>query len=71
MEGLIEGRIVHAVIEGVHHPAIIVKVHDQETGLCDIQVFNDREDPAIVFLSDYEYDATGNYRWGWHWIEKT
>lgn len=48
MEGLIEGRIVHYVLdEKEHRPAIVVKVwrnYDgsvHEDGLCNLQVFTD------------------------------
>ena len=48
MEGLIEGRIVHYVLEngpsrGEHRPAIIVKVWEahREQGTINLQVFTD------------------------------
>lgn len=46
MEGLIEGRIVHYVLEefnrGTHRPAIITRVHGQtDDHQCNLQVFLD------------------------------
>jgi len=47
MEGLIEGKIVHAIIpelEGTgtkERPAIVVQVWSQENGSCNLQAFTD------------------------------
>ncbi len=42
MEGLIEGLIVHYVLEsGQHRPAIVVRDWKQPNGLVNLQVFTD------------------------------
>jgi hypothetical protein len=81
MEGLIEGRIVHVVMteteQGIkHRPAIIVKVWNQETGCCNLQVFPDgsNDGPSygagIFWATSYVYDPNGDKPCTWHWIEK-
>lgn len=81
MEGLAEGRIVHAVIkdrnsEFQHRPAVIVRVWNQETGTINLQIFtdglNDGEEYAsgIYWGTSYVYDPNGTGLMTWHWPEK-
>jgi len=79
MEGLIEGRIVHVVMYDVseHRPAVIVRVWNQETGCCNLQVFTDGSNDGIdhksgiFWATSYIYDPTGNKSSTWHWIERS
>jgi hypothetical protein len=74
MQGLTEGRIVHFITdEGVHLPAIVVKVWDKEAGTINLSVFIDHSAytgdavfPATsVSFKDHGYEEAGT----WHWIE--
>lgn len=79
MEGLTEGRIVHYVLDegsnkGEHRPAIVVKVWNKESGVCNLHVFtdgynDDLEDyilPTSVSPDFNNIPLLGT----WHWIEK-
>ena len=90
MKGLIEGRIVHYVLDGgpnkgQHRPAIIVKVWNQNSGVCNLQAFYDgkndyRREKASSFpeleirISLQSWLTSIPYDPGgaentWHWIE--
>lgn len=84
MDGLTEGRIVHYVLpdgvsKGEHRPAIIVKVWNQETGCCNLSVFqdwsNDKAAPTgdgasgVFWATSRLYSETAEPG-TWHWIEK-
>ena len=77
---IIEGRIVHVVMSnGEHRPAIIVKVWNEQTGLCNLQVFidgnNDRHCPelsqqslftGVDWMTSVHYSDKKEVR-TWHW----
>jgi hypothetical protein len=83
--GLIEGRIVHYVLQsgrntGEHRPAIIVKVWNANRayGMVNMQVFTDgtndylHTDPwssGIAWATSVHYSETKEPG-TWHWIEK-
>jgi len=76
MDGLIEGRIVHFVLEkGQHRPAIVVKVWNKDSGSVNLQVFTDGSNDGELYASGM-YWATSimpsetNEVRTWHWIEK-
>lgn len=76
---IIEGRIVHYVLpdgpsKGQHRPAIIVKVWNQDTGVCNLQVFldgtNDLATPQdLCWITSVKPDEEGKNPGTWHWIE--
>lgn len=75
-EGLIEGRIVHYVLEdgphaGESRPAIVVKVWDMETGTVNLNVFTDGENDgdARTWVTSVLYSGEHEPR-TWHWIPK-
>jgi hypothetical protein len=75
MEGLIEGRIVHYVVEsGEHRPAIVVHVFNEETGLVNLQVFtdvsNDGLAESIIWKTSIGYSEDASITNTWHWIEE-
>ncbi len=77
--GLIEGRIVHFVLDhgpakGEHRPAIIVKVWDRTRHAAELTVFTEKYDvpagqPATLQRSAVPYSEEGALG-AWHWIEK-
>lgn len=84
MEGLTEGRIVHYIMPGgKHRPAIIVNVHDQETGSVNLQVFLDnlndnagmdfnvsQHEAGLRWITSVLPDQDGKQDDTWHWIER-
>jgi hypothetical protein len=75
MEGLTEGRMVHYVMpDGVHRPAVIVRVWNRETGYSNLQVFTDgTNDPGgangIMWKTSVNY-SKDPVPGTWHWIER-
>lgn len=80
MDGLIEGRMVHYVMEtgnyGSHRPAIIVRVWSQDNGCSNLQVFidgtNDGGEDGIAHLwkTSRAFDDQEKKPGTWHWIER-
>ena len=80
MEGLIEGRIVHYVLQnGQHRPAIVVR--NWSDGRVNLIVFADGTNDAGVIGGSYSsqglfwatsahYDPQGDKHHTWHWIER-
>lgn len=74
ISGLTEGRIVHYVLpNGKHRPAIVVQVWSTETGMSNLQVFNDGNNDehtgtahwvGSVYYSEEPKPNT------WHYIER-
>ena len=83
MEGLIEGRIVHYVLNegfniGQHRPAIVVRVwqtlpgENFMNGNCQLQVFTDEMNdglPGVLLKTSVLFNEAGEPN-SWHWIEK-
>lgn len=76
MEGLIEGRIVHFVVDdllNIHRAAIVVNVNsrDKEKGTCDLFVFSMPQDERGGFFmyAEAKYSETKEIN-TWHWVEK-
>lgn len=75
MEGLAIGRIVHYVLDdqGTVRPAIIVRIWDQETGNCNLQVFtdgtNDQTGSSLVWRTSILYSEEPKAG-TWHWPPK-
>lgn len=84
-EGLVEGRIVHYVMErghhiGVHRPAIVVRDWKQENGLVQLQVFTDGLNDGfvdlnggpmnIIWCSSVLHDEETKEPGTWHWPER-
>jgi len=80
MKGLIEGMMVHYILNsGEHRPAMVVKVWDdlpQGNGCCNLLVFMDADarvgnDPVgpVMRVTSIIYDET-RHRGTWHWPEK-
>lgn len=74
--GLIEGRIVHYVLDDGPHasetrPAIVVKVWDKDSGCVNVNIFTDGENDgdartwatSVLYSEEYEPRT-------WHWIPK-
>jgi hypothetical protein len=78
MKGLTIGRVVHYVLpDKQHRPAMVVRVHDQESGLINVTVFTDWSNDGkffdtrgIVHAQCVEHDPTGEKIRTWHWPEK-
>jgi hypothetical protein len=80
MEGLIEGRMVHYVMEdghyvGAHRPAVIVRVWDHGYGTCNLQVFTDCTNDGDQYADGLAWKTSRVYSEGkepgtWHWIER-
>jgi len=80
MDGLIEGRIVHYVMEsGDHRPAIVVQVMGKETGSVALTIFLAPHDPEPVTHGNllpvmiplegrYARYSPDNAPGTWHWI---
>jgi hypothetical protein len=69
IRGLIEGRSVHYVSTKPRHmAAIIARVIDDVTGLCELQVQRvGGMDGSVNVESDF--DPSGTQPGTWHWIE--
>jgi hypothetical protein len=74
MDGLIEGRIVHFVVDAehnIHRAAIVVNVADKRQGIVDLFVFSMPSDERGGFfmyvVALYDENKAINT---WHWIEK-
>ena len=81
MEGLIEGRVVHYVIEdgrnkGEHRAAIVVKNLGQNNGCANLTVFydwtNDGEGygSGLAWETSRLFDDTEKSPGTWHWPER-
>ena len=72
MEGLIEGRMVHFVVNAnQHRAAIVVNILSKESGICDLFVFSMPQDERGGFFMQVgaAYDESKNID-TWHCIEK-
>lgn len=78
MDGVVEGRIVHFVMDhgpyvGQHRAAMIVRVWNTATGMANLTVFPDWDNdhvpeglswqPSVPYSEDHEPRT-------WHWIER-
>lgn len=83
MQGLIEGRIVHYILDASskwqleHRPAIVTKVWDKEAGTVNLMVFVDGSNDydwenlngGMLWATSVTPDLEGNTPGTWHWIE--
>ena len=81
MDGLIEGRVVHYVLEdgpykGEHRPAVIVRVWPTELDYgCNLQVLTDGSNDGpqyaggMVWKTSVPYSEEPKPR-TWHWVER-
>jgi hypothetical protein len=81
VEGLTEARIVHYVLPRVgpdgrhpHRPAIVVNVINKETGMVNLQVFedgtnDDNYDNAPRWVTSVAYSEQA-LEHTWHWPER-
>jgi hypothetical protein len=67
MDKVTVGRIVHYVDDqGEHLPAIVVKVWDESSGCCNLQVFHADKQGSSILSSVTMGDAS----YTWHWPER-
>jgi hypothetical protein len=69
-KGLAVGRVVHYVSprKGVHQASIVTEVVNSDNGLICLAVF-DPQSRSTHYVDDVSWDATGERRGSWHYLE--